>query len=157
MRSGETTFPAPEEVGHTLWTLLQELGHAEREHRRGRSPLPALRSARTLAHDALAGTRRTAPVELDRAEAGTRPRSGLGEGPALTLREQEVRELVEQGLADKQIATRLRISAKTVEKHVGSILRKTGARNRTMLAHLGAQEALRAGRIPPLSRATALP
>lgn len=62
----------------------------------------------------------------------------LGDGPDLTLREQEVRELVEQGLADKQIATRLQISAKTVEKHVGAILRKTGARNRTMLARLGA-------------------
>jgi DNA-binding CsgD family transcriptional regulator len=28
------------------------------------------------------------------------------------------------------------ISAKTVEKHVGSLLRKTGTRNRTMLARL---------------------
>jgi DNA-binding NarL/FixJ family response regulator len=62
--------------------------------------------------------------------------SRLGDGPTLTLREEEVRELVVQGLADKQIATRLQISAKTVEKHVGAILRKTGARNRTMLAGL---------------------
>jgi DNA-binding NarL/FixJ family response regulator len=37
-------------------------------------------------------------------------------------------------MADKQIARELGISVKTVEKHVGSILRKTGARNRTMLA-----------------------
>lgn len=56
----------------------------------------------------------------------------------LTLREREVRALVEQGLADKQIATRLAISVKTVEKHVGAVLRKTGARNRTMLARFGA-------------------
>jgi DNA-binding NarL/FixJ family response regulator len=54
----------------------------------------------------------------------------------VTAREQEVRGLVAQGLTDRQIATALRISAKTVEKHVGSLLRKTGARNRTMLVAL---------------------
>lgn len=54
----------------------------------------------------------------------------------LTARELEVRELLAEGLADKQIATRLGISVKTVEKHVGSMLRKTGARNRTMLVTL---------------------
>ena len=52
----------------------------------------------------------------------------------LTAREREVRALVEQGLPDKQIATALGISVKTVEKHVGAILRKTGAANRTVLA-----------------------
>lgn len=52
----------------------------------------------------------------------------------LTPRELEVRDLVSQGLPDKQIAERLHISVKTVEKHVGSALRKTGARNRTELA-----------------------
>jgi DNA-binding NarL/FixJ family response regulator len=55
----------------------------------------------------------------------------------VTDREREVRGLVAQGLTDRQIASALRISAKTVEKHVGSLLRKTGARNRTMLVHLG--------------------
>ena len=54
----------------------------------------------------------------------------------VTAREQEVRGLVAQGLTDRQIASALSISAKTVEKHVGSLLRKTGARNRTMLVAL---------------------
>jgi DNA-binding NarL/FixJ family response regulator/signal transduction histidine kinase len=58
---------------------------------------------------------------------------------ALTEREREVRSLVEQGLPDKKIATALGISAKTVEKHVGAVLRKTGAPNRTALAHRAAQ------------------
>jgi len=52
----------------------------------------------------------------------------------LTPREHEVHTLVSQGLPDKQIAERLHISGKTVEKHVGSALRKTGTRNRTELA-----------------------
>ncbi len=51
----------------------------------------------------------------------------------LTQRESEVRELLEHGLADKQIATRLGISVKTVEKHVGAVLRKENARSRTEL------------------------
>lgn len=58
----------------------------------------------------------------------------------LTARELEVRDLLGQSLADKQIATRLAISVKTVEKHVGAMLRKTGARNRTMLAGLQRQD-----------------
>jgi DNA-binding NarL/FixJ family response regulator len=53
---------------------------------------------------------------------------------ALTDREREVRVLIEQGLPDKLIAERLVLSVKTVEKHVGAVLRKTGARNRTELA-----------------------
>jgi DNA-binding NarL/FixJ family response regulator/signal transduction histidine kinase len=59
-------------------------------------------------------------------------------GEPLTDREQEVRLLVEQGLPDKHIAGRLGISVKTVEKHVGAVLRKTGSPNRTALAHRAA-------------------
>ena len=60
--------------------------------------------------------------------------SAVGVAGSLTAREREVRELVSQGLPDKLIAERLHISVKTVEKHVGSALRKSGARNRTELA-----------------------
>ncbi|UKA76498.1 GAF domain-containing protein [Arthrobacter sp. FW306-07-I] len=59
-----------------------------------------------------------------------------------TTREREVHDMVIRGMADKQIARELEISVKTVEKHVGSILRKTGARNRTMLVSINAQEAI---------------
>jgi DNA-binding CsgD family transcriptional regulator len=60
---------------------------------------------------------------------------------ALTPREREVRALVERGWQDKQIASTLGISFKTVEKHVGTILRKTGARNRTQLASFASDRA----------------
>jgi DNA-binding NarL/FixJ family response regulator/signal transduction histidine kinase len=56
----------------------------------------------------------------------------------LTEREREVRSWVERGLPDKKIASALGISVKTVEKHVGAVLRKTGAPNRTALAHRSA-------------------
>jgi DNA-binding NarL/FixJ family response regulator/signal transduction histidine kinase len=63
--------------------------------------------------------------------------------PALTERERQVRSLMEQGLPDKLIAERLVLSIKTVEKHAGAVLRKTGARNRTELAALASQARLR--------------
>src|SRR5208282_2826650 len=63
--------------------------------------------------------------------------------PGLTLREREVRNLMVQGLPDKVIAERLVLSVKTVEKHAGAVLRKTGARNRTELAALAGRGRLR--------------
>ena len=48
--------------------------------------------------------------------------------PPSPSREREVFSLLERGLPDRQIADALSISVKTVEKHVGAILRKTGAR-----------------------------
>ena len=62
--------------------------------------------------------------------------------PPLTEREREVRGLLVQGLPDRAIAQRLVLSVKTVEKHVGAVLRKTGARNRTELAALAGRARL---------------
>jgi signal transduction histidine kinase/DNA-binding NarL/FixJ family response regulator len=68
---------------------------------------------------------------------------GLAEGePALTERERQVRGMMEQGLPDKLIAEQLVLSVKTVEKHAGAVLRKTGARNRTELAALAGRGAV---------------
>jgi DNA-binding CsgD family transcriptional regulator len=53
-------------------------------------------------------------------------------GPVpFTPREAEVAGLLRQGLTDRAMASRLGLSTKTVEKHVGAIMRKTGTANRT--------------------------
>jgi DNA-binding NarL/FixJ family response regulator len=52
----------------------------------------------------------------------------------ITAREADVLELVTEGLSNKDIAVRLGLSPRTVEKHVESLLRKLGARSRTHLA-----------------------
>jgi DNA-binding CsgD family transcriptional regulator/tetratricopeptide (TPR) repeat protein len=55
-------------------------------------------------------------------------------GRGLTGREADVLVLVSDGLSNKEIAARLHLSTRTVEKHVESALRKTGSRSRTQLA-----------------------
>jgi DNA-binding NarL/FixJ family response regulator len=61
--------------------------------------------------------------------------SPLGVGFAgLTRRETEVLRLVATGLTDREIGTALRISPRTVGRHVGSVLAKLGVRNRAAAA-----------------------
>ena len=55
-------------------------------------------------------------------------------GVGLTPRELQVAELVAQGLSNKDIATRLVNSRRTVESHVENILRKLGFTSRTQVA-----------------------
>ena len=59
--------------------------------------------------------------------------SGAWSPPDASPREIEVLDLVAVGLPNREIAERLRLSVRTVEKHVESLLRKAGARSRTEL------------------------
>jgi DNA-binding NarL/FixJ family response regulator len=64
------------------------------------------------------------------------PPTGRWAGLGITSREAEVLGLVADGLANKQIAERLTLSVRTVEKHMESLLRKTGCASRTQLVAL---------------------
>ena len=52
----------------------------------------------------------------------------------ISTREADVLRLLVSGLANKEIASALHLSPRTIEKHVESLLRKTGTRSRTELA-----------------------
>jgi two-component system nitrate/nitrite response regulator NarL len=66
--------------------------------------------------------RRVTELARDRVPPQARPR--------LTAREQEIVELLEQGLSNKEIAARLRIELPTVKNHVHNILEKLDVRRR---------------------------
>ena len=68
--------------------------------------------------------------------ARTRPQRPDDLAGALSVREQEVLDLVRQGLSNAEIASRLFISPKTAEHHVGRILAKLGVRSRGEAAAL---------------------
>jgi DNA-binding CsgD family transcriptional regulator/tetratricopeptide (TPR) repeat protein len=78
--------------------------------------LPAVRDA-----DAAAGLLR---------RLGVRGHSGPRTGGTLTAREQEVVELLCQGLSNGEVAARLYVSPRTAEHHVSNILAKLGLRTR---------------------------
>jgi DNA-binding CsgD family transcriptional regulator len=59
------------------------------------------------------------------------PPPGPAQPSPLTRRERQVLGLLADGLTDREVAARLVISPKTVEKHVGAALRKTDTPSRT--------------------------
>ncbi len=65
---------------------------------------------------------------------GAKARSGPRALQLLTKRENEVLRLLGEGLANREIASRLFISEKTAEHHVGRILRKLDLRSRAEAA-----------------------
>lgn len=59
-----------------------------------------------------------------------------GYGSTLSPREQQVATLAAAGKTNNEIGRELFISTNTVERHLGAVFRKLGARSRTELAHL---------------------
>jgi DNA-binding NarL/FixJ family response regulator len=76
-----------------------------------------------IAHQALRGE---APREL--------------EAVRLTLRERQVIDLIAEGLANKQIATRLHIAVHTVKSHVHNVLEKLALHSRLEVAAFSRKE-----------------
>jgi DNA-binding CsgD family transcriptional regulator/tetratricopeptide (TPR) repeat protein len=61
---------------------------------------------------------------------------------ALTHREREVTALVARGLSNRQIASELHLSERTVENHIAKILRKLGLASRTQVAAWATEQRL---------------
>jgi DNA-binding CsgD family transcriptional regulator len=90
------------------------------------------RACRSLLRVAGAPSRRRRSARPTHAARG-------GAALGLTTREADVLALVAHGLTNRQIAARLYLSTRTVEKHVERILAKTGMPNRTALAGLATE------------------
>jgi DNA-binding NarL/FixJ family response regulator len=74
---------------------------------------------------------RIGAVLLRRVAARADEARGTGDPRALTSREREVARLIDGGLTNKEIATRLRIELATVKSHVHSILEKVDVGRRS--------------------------
>jgi DNA-binding NarL/FixJ family response regulator len=70
-------------------------------------------------------------IEIDD-DTGRKVRASIA--VTLTVREQQVVALIGEGLANKEIATRLMISTATVKTHVRKAMDKTGLHTRVLLA-----------------------
>jgi DNA-binding NarL/FixJ family response regulator len=70
------------------------------------------------------------------------PSSGAVTLEGLTVREREVLAGIARGLQNKEIAAELGISARTVESHRDSLMRKTGLRNVAALTRLALESGL---------------
>ncbi|WP_218566712.1 helix-turn-helix transcriptional regulator [Vallicoccus soli] len=116
------------ETARTRWRLAEALLEAGEREAAAREGTAALREARALgaeplrrAVEALLRRGRLAPVEA--------PAPAPAAGP-LTAREAQVLALVAQGLTNRQVGSRLRISEKTASVHVSRILAKLGVASR---------------------------
>ena len=84
--------------------------------------------------------RKAAPVTLDAFLETVRAVAAADEPPsrlpdaAMTKREREIRQLIAEGLSNKEIASRLEIATETVKGHVHNILEKLGLRTRLQVA-----------------------
>ena len=83
-------------------------------------------------------------VHPDALQSSTEARAARSRiGPtALTAREQEILEMIAEGMSNRTIANRLGISSQTVKFHVASILAKLGAGSRTEAVTFGLRQGL---------------
>ena len=86
-------------------------------------------------HVAIAGKRYVSSSIFETVVDGFVSHHGrIGEGDGLSDREREVMKLIAQGLRTREIATRLSVNYKTVEKHRGNLMRKLGLRSAAAVA-----------------------
>lgn len=97
--------------------------------------------SRTVAQKVFSRGIRLSPV----AQTGSGATKGSATGPSLTEKEIEVLKLASKGLSNKEIASQLGISPRTVQSHMASIFGKMAVGSRTEAVF----EALKRGLIAP--------
>lgn len=121
------------DLGRTLATLSDERAVAELERTAADARARGAVTVRELAE----GSLRALGVRTWRRGAG---------GAPLTAREEEVARLVAAGATNREVASALFLSPKTVERHLVNLFRKLEVRNRTELAaRLGESDPKRTG------------
>jgi DNA-binding CsgD family transcriptional regulator len=121
-------------MGAATWTAHTLYDYGRTLRMRGR-PGDAARAGELLTEAAALAGRLGLPAVLARARALGAGRDPVTPPPAgLSGREVEILRLVTAGRSNREIGDELCISGHTVANHIRSILRKTGAANRTEAA-----------------------
>ncbi len=121
-------------MGAATWTAHTLYGYGRTLRMRGR-PEDTASASELLAEAAALAGRLGLPAVLTRARAlGAAPEPVNPAPDGLSWREVEVLRLVASGMSNREIGDQLSISGHTVANHMRSILRKTGAANRTEAA-----------------------
>jgi DNA-binding CsgD family transcriptional regulator/tetratricopeptide (TPR) repeat protein len=121
-------------MGAATWTAHTLYGYGRTLRMRGR-PEDAARASELLSEAAVLAGRLGLPAVLSRARAlGATPQPVNPPPDGLSWREVEILRCVAAGKSNREIGDELCISGHTVANHIRSILRKTGAANRTEAA-----------------------
>jgi DNA-binding CsgD family transcriptional regulator len=129
-------------MGATTWVAHTLYGYGRTLRLRGASD-DALQASELLSEASTLAQRIGMPVLLARARAlGARIERSQPPPDDLSWREVEILKLVADGKSNREIGEELYISGHTVANHVRSILRKTGAANRTDAAGYAYRHAL---------------
>jgi DNA-binding CsgD family transcriptional regulator len=118
-------LPMPFELGRTLLVA----GTIRRRAKHKRAAKESLQEALEI-FERLGAPLWAEKAREELARVGLRPAAPLG----LTASEQRVADLVARGMTNKEVATALFISPKTVDSNLSRIYRKLGVRSRTELA-----------------------
>jgi DNA-binding CsgD family transcriptional regulator len=119
------------EMGAATWVAHTLYAYGRTLRMRGGTE-DTVRASELLSEAAMLAERIGMPVLLARARAlGARIERSRTPPDDLSWREVEILRLVAAGLSNQEIGDELSISGHTVANHIRSILRKTGAANRT--------------------------
>jgi DNA-binding CsgD family transcriptional regulator len=130
------------EMGATTWVAHTLYAYGRTLRMRGGSD-DAVQASALLSEAATLAERIGMPMLLARARAlGARIERAHTPPDELSWREVDILRLVAAGLSNREIGEELFISGHTVANHVRSILRKTGAANRTEAAGYAYRHAL---------------
>lgn len=127
-----------EELGAVIRSLLERYAHF------AASPAPSSDGGQTYTAESQGNSQLVSPIQLmELLPASSSLRSSpIAVDLNLTQREQQVLNLLTDGLSNAQIGESLHLSPRTIEKYVSSLLRKTNSNNRAELVRFAMENRL---------------
>ncbi len=127
-----------EELGAVIRSLLERYAHfAQTTSLPNQSPVEP-----TPDRDSQQNSLSSPPESTELLVGRSTSRTSVADSFSFTQREQEVLNLLTDGLSNAKIGDRLHLSPRTIEKYVSNLLRKTDTNNRSELVRLAIENRL---------------